>query len=257
MLLESPTTCLLTRTICKNDLSEFTKCRTSRPAFFVPHDRPSRSPLPFPSLVVGTCGPHVHHESDQTRVLPATIDRAGRTLTAKQEKNYPTLNAHIKMKPSHNNPLPQRKKLPHDPPFRIDATRETFFITICLAQRTSENSLAKGEIATPLIDTVRHRNEPQVWWCSTFVIMPDHVHGLFRFPNIDPVQNQTMRKAIRNWKSWTAKSLKIKWQRNWFDHRLRTDEKEHDTAEYIRNNPVRAGLVKNAADWPFHFIAEH
>ena len=151
--------------------------------------------------------------------------------------------------------FPGRKTLPHNPPLGIDISRETFFITICLANRFSKISLAKEDIARPLIDTVAHRNKNHTWWCSTFVVMPDHVHGLFRFPN-DSERNRTMQKTMGNWKSWTARSLGIKWQRGWFDHRLRSDEKERETAEYICNNPVRSGLAKTVDAWPYRFVAD-
>ena len=36
-----------------------------------------------------------------------------------------------------------------------------------------------------------------------------------------------------------------------FHHRLRRDESYTDKWEYIRENPVRAGLVKDSDDWPY------
>ena len=38
------------------------------------------------------------------------------------------------------------------------------------------------------------------------------------------------------------------WQRGLFDHVLRNDESQK--WNYVRDNPVRAGLVTNADDWP-------
>ena len=32
---------------------------------------------------------------------------------------------------------------------------------------------------------------------------------------------------------------------------LRTDESYTEKWNYVRNNPVRAGLAKNAGDWPY------
>jgi hypothetical protein len=36
-----------------------------------------------------------------------------------------------------------------------------------------------------------------------------------------------------------------------FDHVLRTNESYSQTWNYVRENPVRAGLVESAADWPY------
>jgi REP element-mobilizing transposase RayT len=41
------------------------------------------------------------------------------------------------------------------------------------------------------------------------------------------------------------------WQRGFFDHVLRSDESYAQKWNYARENPVRAGLVDNADDWPF------
>jgi putative transposase len=41
------------------------------------------------------------------------------------------------------------------------------------------------------------------------------------------------------------------WQRGFFDHLLRSDESYAQKWSYVRENAVRAGLVKNADDWPY------
>ncbi len=41
------------------------------------------------------------------------------------------------------------------------------------------------------------------------------------------------------------------WQRSYYDHVLRGEEDTEDVAEYIWNNPVRAGLVTDRDSYPF------
>ncbi len=41
------------------------------------------------------------------------------------------------------------------------------------------------------------------------------------------------------------------WQRGFFDHLLRSDESYAQKWNYVRENPVRAGLVRNADDWQY------
>jgi hypothetical protein len=43
----------------------------------------------------------------------------------------------------------------------------------------------------------------------------------------------------------------IAWQRNFFDHRLRHDESLDEKVAYIRENPVRAGLIAEGEEWPY------
>ena len=41
-----------------------------------------------------------------------------------------------------------------------------------------------------------------------------------------------------------------------FDHRLRHEGSEAEKFEYIRQNPVRAGLATVAREWPYVFVGE-
>jgi REP element-mobilizing transposase RayT len=81
--------------------------------------------------------------------------------------------------------------------------------------------------------------------------MPDHLHL-----QISP-KNGNLIDLINGWKSYTANLLgKLGldgpcWQRSFYDHALRKEENIQTVAEYIVNNPVRAGLVKNWKEYPF------
>ena len=41
------------------------------------------------------------------------------------------------------------------------------------------------------------------------------------------------------------------WQPGFSDHILRNDESYSQEWEYVRENPVRAGLVTRGDDWPY------
>jgi len=41
------------------------------------------------------------------------------------------------------------------------------------------------------------------------------------------------------------------WQRGFFDHLLRSDESYEQKWNYVRENPIRAGLAKSADDWRY------
>ena len=143
----------------------------------------------------------------------------------------------------------KRKPFEHETPLWVRESKEIFLITLCCQDR-EKNTLATNDIGPPLLETVRHRNREGIWWCSAFVIMPDHVHGLIQFSG-----EAGMRETIRNWKSWTTRALGIQWQRDWFDHRLRGEESWREKAAYLESNPVRAGLVNEASEWPYFFFA--
>jgi hypothetical protein len=58
-------------------------------------------------------------------------------------------------------------------------------------------------------------------------------------------------KLIRDFKRIATRLAKIDWQRNFFDHRLRHDENETEKFAYIRQNPVRAGLIGPDEKWRY------
>ena len=150
-----------------------------------------------------------------------------------------------------------RKSLPHDSPWSIDTAREIFFITICALPRGGDQ-LARPHIVTELLATVGHRHARGEWFAHVFLFMPDHAHALLSFPP----DAASMKETVRRWKRWTARQLGIEWQRDFFEHRLRHDESAAAKGEYILQNPVRAGLVAKADEWPhvwrpqeLHFLA--
>ena len=137
---------------------------------------------------------------------------------------------------------PVRKPLDHSIHFhgRFGAT---YFITICCEKR-GLNQLCKEKTAIVLFDTARRYHASERWYAKLLLLMPDHLHMLIGIPGDAELSN-----LIRDFKRITAKLGKIKWQRNFFDHRLRHDESEIEKAAYIRQNPARGGLIAPNEKW--------
>ncbi len=89
------------------------------------------------------------------------------------------------------------------------------------------------------------------WWVGIFLAMPDHWHALVAFP--DPGE---MSKVVRDWKRFVAKRTRIVWQDGFFDRRMRTRSDLAEKWEYITWNPVKAGLVRRAEDWPYVWMSD-
>ena len=81
--------------------------------------------------------------------------------------------------------------------------------------------------------------------------MPDHLHALIGIDGRD-----SLSQLIRDYKRITAKLAGVRWQRNFFDHRLRHDESLAEKFAYICQNPVRANLVHDEKDWPYVLIPD-
>jgi len=95
-----------------------------------------------------------------------------------------------------------------------------------------------------------------------WVIMPNHVHVL-----IDPAE--PISKTIQGWKSFTSRWLlahnerlglgipdpHLVWMREYWDRFIRDGDHLRATIDYIHRNPVKAGLCREPADWPWSSAA--
>ena len=118
------------------------------------------------------------------------------------------------------------------------------------------------------IDEARRRHEMSVW---AYVIMPEHVH-LLAMPRREAYSMQKFLSSLKRPVAWRAKQflgelassawldrLRVRkgertvfrfWQAGGgFDRNITCIEAVAQVAEYLHANPVRRGLVKEAADW--------
>jgi REP element-mobilizing transposase RayT len=88
--------------------------------------------------------------------------------------------------------------------------------------------------------------------------MPDHVHLLVGADGGDLIGFVKGFKQRTGWwfrNRYMAGSLKASptslWHKSFHDHVARLEEDLFQIATYIVRNPVRAGLVESAAEYPF------
>ena len=82
-------------------------------------------------------------------------------------------------------------------------------------------------------------------------VMPNHVHVVIE-------QGADLAGTVRRWKSWTTRAINVAlgrqgplWRREYFDRFARNEQHLGTMVAYVENNPVAAGLVGDAADWPW------
>ncbi len=131
----------------------------------------------------------------------------------------------------------------YDPPL--------YFITFCTHNRMP--ALANDRFHNHFVEFMRKKATDGMA-CGEYVIMPDHIHLFLRF---DPHQYRLgptvgfVKKALS--KPLLAMDVeRPHWQSNFFDHLIRSAESYSEKWEYVRNNPVRAGLVEAPGDWKYH-----
>ncbi len=93
------------------------------------------------------------------------------------------------------------------------------------------------------------------------IIMPNHVHLLlcplrdgngWPFPLVDILQ--CLKSATAHRINKLLHHLGPVWEEESFDHVLRSDESLSEKSEYIRQNPVKAGLVRRPEDYPWLWV---
>ncbi|MEI6533752.1 MAG: hypothetical protein WCN98_00315 [Verrucomicrobiaceae bacterium] len=122
-----------------------------------------------------------------------------------------------------------------------------YFITFCVQDRLL--ALANAE-AFAAFKVAANRLEGK-WFIHSAVLMPDHLHFI-AFPFQRDASISNLSAALKRWMRQSLKA-KWKWQHGCFDRLLRNGESADAKWEYIRENPVRAGLVKHWNDWPYQF----
>jgi REP-associated tyrosine transposase len=82
--------------------------------------------------------------------------------------------------------------------------------------------------------------------------MPDHLHVLVALTKEREAKLGNFSAAL---KRWMREELKAswKWQPDCFDRLLRSGDSLHEKWLYVRENPVRAGLVQRWEDWPYRY----
>jgi REP element-mobilizing transposase RayT len=146
--------------------------------------------------------------------------------------------------------LPVRKRLPHGTPQWV-AEGSWFFITInCESRR--KNQLCLPNIGRLVLSAAAYYHEKSIWHCRLCLLMHDHLHAIIAFP-----REPGLRTVMSNWKRFLTTRHGIKWQRDFFDHRLRDEHQLLEKTSYILMNPVRKGLCKCPEDWEWMYRPDY
>ena len=104
--------------------------------------------------------------------------------------------------------------------------------------------------------------DAQRYHLLAWVVMPNHVHVLFQ-----PMSGWGVSTIVASWKKFTARLIcdywranaanreigvpRPVWHREYWDRYMRDERHFQQAIEYIHQNPVKAGLVARAEDWPW------
>jgi putative transposase len=136
-------------------------------------------------------------------------------------------------------------------PSSIQAGTRTFFIT---SKTTEGKALLQSErMATLFIDVLRSYVSQKQFVVHEFVVMRTHVHLLITVDH-----NMSIEKAVQlikgNFSYRARKEFGLRgaiWQRGFSEVRIFDREDYLKRKAYIEQNPVEAGLVKSAEEFPY------
>ena len=124
-----------------------------------------------------------------------------------------------------------------------------YFITINTSLR--KPLLARKEVHSSF-RLYAEKNAAMGRTVGRYVIMPDHVHFFARIGREDQLSVfiQLLKQSISKTLKQAGEPAPY-WQVGFFDHVLRHSESYSEKWNYVRANPVRAGLVTAAEEWPY------
>jgi putative transposase len=140
------------------------------------------------------------------------------------------------------------RRLHHSVPHWVEPGA-LFHIGIALDRVKEQQALTEPALAQAVLHSAKFYEVRMLWHITLFLLMPDHLHALLSF-----ARDESMSEVIRDWKRFHTRKNGVLWQEGYFDHRLRADERGTQLSarmNYIRQNPVVAGLYARAEEWPW------
>lgn len=131
--------------------------------------------------------------------------------------------------------------------------------------------LNQPSIANIIIERLK-QYDGQYYDLKTYCIMPNHVHFLADFSRqlvdkdnfwLDETELNyvQLNRVMQYIKGGSARYINLHrnivgqkvWAKDSYDHYVRNEKEYNNIIHYIRENPVKAGLVKNVKDWNYTF----
>ena len=139
----------------------------------------------------------------------------------------------------------RRRNLPH-----LEVPRATYFVTFrCRSADLSAE--ARDLVIAPILECDQESID-----LDAAVIMPDHAHLIFRL--IEPHELSQILQRIKGRSArrinQMLKSQGSVWSDESFDHIIRHATELEEKLGYIRQNPVKRGLVTHPDDYKWLFI---
>jgi len=139
-----------------------------------------------------------------------------------------------------------RRRLPH-----YQKDDHPLFVTFTTDRRWNLPAEARDIVLDCCLAENAHKYE-----LHAAVVMPDHVHLIYSPLRREDGWSYTLPDTMKAVKGKSAHAINVAmkrsgpvWQEEFFDHVLRSNDSLVDRVDYVCQNPVRAGLVKDEAEY--------
>ncbi len=144
----------------------------------------------------------------------------------------------------------------------------TYFFTVNLLQRRNNDLLTRHiDLLRAAVRTVRQRHP---FIIHGWVVLPEHMHCVIELPPGDADFATLWRLIKINFSKAIPSTERISavraqrgergiWQRRYWEHLIRDERDYRAHMDYVHINPVKHGLSRCVADWPystFHRLVE-
>jgi REP element-mobilizing transposase RayT len=134
---------------------------------------------------------------------------------------------------------------------RWSSPEAEYFLTVMTDGRRT--GLEDPTLTDSILAVGRTMEAQGLWRLRTAVVMPDHLHLIVGLTgNADLSQSMKMLKGRS---AVLLRSHQLRWQRGFFDHRMREREDRLPVFLYIFLNPYRARLLPVDQKWHGYFCA--
>ncbi len=137
----------------------------------------------------------------------------------------------------------------------------TYFFTITLRDR---HSRMLTEHVDALREAVRFAKRRWPFRIDAVVVLPDHLHTIWRLPEGDAdfskrwraIKARCSRNLVRRGVvlAQDRRGEYALWQRRFWEHFIRDEQDLSRHVDYIHYNPVKHGLVARPSDWRWSSI---
>ena|SRR5579885_2367801 len=140
----------------------------------------------------------------------------------------------------------RKRNLPH-----LQTPRSTYFVSFRCRTGIQLPAAAREAV----LSAIRHWDGGRIE-LDAAVVMPDHAHAIFRI-----VDGSALDTILHSIKSFSAQMVNRAlgrsgrvWVEESFDHIVRDERRWEEKIAYVRDNPVKRGLVSRWQDYAWTWI---